>query len=243
MELAARVFPLLKGVSVKRTAAFVVVMVAGISLMLWAGWHNLRERRLAAQKAQENHVVLVPDTGTPAEGTAQGDHVGGTTTAQEEPLKGKPAPAFTLVNLDGKKVSLSDYRGRPVIVNFWATWCAPCKLEMPWFEEFRAKYAGQGFEILGIAEDDAPKDEIAKTAKRVNVSYPILLTDGKVAPAYGGVDELPTSFYIDRKGLVETETIGLASKDEVEANIKRLVGAGGEAPRTAGVVLPVGARR
>ncbi len=232
---------------VKRTAGFVAVMVAGISLMLWAGWHNLRERRLAVEKAQENHVVLVPDNGTSSasatQGGQSGDQTGGMTTAQEEPLKGKPAPAFTLVNLEGKKVSLSDYKGRPVIVNFWATWCAPCKLEMPWFEEFRAKYAGQGFEILGIAEDDAPKDEIAKTAKRVNVSYPILLTDGKVAPAYGGVDSLPTSFYIDRKGVVETETIGLASKDEVEENIKRLVETGAHAATTASVALPVGAVR
>jgi len=222
-------------------------MVAGISLMLWAGWHNLRERRLAVEKAQENHVVLVPDNGTAngssAGSAGQGDQAGGMTTAQDEPLKGKPAPAFTLVNLEGKKVSLSDYKGRPVIVNFWATWCAPCKLEMPWFEEFREKYASQGFEILGIAEDDAPKDEIAKTAKRVNVSYPILLTDGKVAPAYGGVDQLPMSFYIDRKGVVETETIGLASKDEVEANIKRLVGSGAHGPTTASVALPLGSVR
>jgi peroxiredoxin len=211
-------------------------MVAGICLMLWAGWHNLRERRLALQKAQENHVVLVPDTGGQAPDATS-------TEAAVEPLKGKFAPAFTLVNLEGKKVSLADYKGRPVIVNFWATWCAPCKLEMPWFEEFRQKYHGQGFEILGIAEDDAPKDEIAKTAKKVNVSYPILLTDGKVAPAYGGVDQLPTSFYIDRKGIVEVETIGLASKDEVEANIKKLVDSKNAAPMTAGVALPVGARR
>jgi peroxiredoxin len=216
-----------------------MVMVAGICLMLWAGWHNLRERRLALQKAQESHVVLTPDNGAKTGDLASG----GLTTAQDEPLKGKPAPAFTLVNLDGKKVSLSDYKGRPVIVNFWATWCAPCKLEMPWFEEFRQKYHGQGFEILGIAEDDAPKDEIEKTAKKINVSYPILLTDGKVAPAYGGVDSLPTSFYIDRKGVVQVETIGLASKDEVEAHIKELIGSTGTAPATAGVVLPVGAGR
>jgi thiol-disulfide isomerase/thioredoxin len=212
-------------------------MVAGICLMLWAGWHNLRERRLALEKAQENHVVLVPDGKA---GEQAGDAAAAT---PDEPLKGKPAPAFTLVNLDGKKVSLSDYKGRPVIVNFWATWCAPCKLEMPWFEEFRQKYRGQGFEILGIAEDDAPKDEIEKTAKKINVSYPILLTDGKVAPAYGGVDQLPMSFYIDRKGVVVTQTIGLASKDEVEANIKQLVDSKGVAPMTAGVALSVGAGR
>jgi len=214
-------------------------MVAGICLMLWAGWHNLRERRLALEKAQENHVVLVPDNGKSGGDPASGNM----TEAEAEPLKGKLAPGFTLVNLEGKKVSLSDYKGRPVIVNFWATWCAPCKLEMPWFEEFRQKYHGQGFEILGIAEDDAPKDEIEKTAKKINVSYPILLTDGKVAPAYGGVDQLPMSFYIDRNGVVVTQTIGLASKDEVEANIKQLVDSKGAAPMTAGVTLPVGAGR
>ena len=220
---------------VKRTGAVVFVMVAGICLMLWAGWHNLRERRLALQKAQENHVVIQHDDGSKAEVPA-----GTTSEAQEEPLKGKPAPAFTLVNLEGKKVSLADYKGRPVIVNFWATWCAPCKLEMPWFQEFRTKYSGQGFEILGIAEDEAPKDEIEKTAKKINVSYPILLTDGKVAPAYGGVDQLPMSFYIDRKGVVVTETVGLASKDEVEANIKKLI-AGNGAAATISAVLPSGA--
>lgn len=227
----------------KRTAAVVFVMVAGICLMLWAGWHNLRERRLALQKANENQVMLVPDNGPKAGDQANS----GSTTAQDDPLKGKPAPAFTLVNLNGRKVSLSDYKGRPVIVNFWATWCAPCKLEMPWFEEFRAKYSGQGFEILGIAEDDASKDEIAKTAKKIDVSYPILLNDGKVDPAYGGVDSLPTSFYIDRNGVVVTETIGLASKDEVEANIKSLIASPAQSKAataaTAGVALPIGIGR
>lgn len=227
----------------KRTAGVVAVMVAGICLMLWAGWHNLRERRHALQRAQDSHVVLVPDSGGKGAEAASGSGASEMTEQQDAPLKGKPAPAFTLVNLDGKKVSLSDYKGRPVIVNFWATWCAPCKLEMPWFEEFRQKYHGQGFEILGIAEDDAPKDEIEKTAKRINVDYPILLTDGKVAPAYGGVEELPTSFYVNRQGVVEVETVGLASKDEVEANIKKLVASQSAATRSAAVILPAGVGR
>jgi len=228
------------GAGVKKSAFFVLMMVFGISLMIWAGVYSLRARKLAAQQAQANHVVLTPD-GAAAPGAGAGS--AGETTAQDIPLKGKPAPAFTLVNLEGKKVSLADYKGRPVVVNFWATWCAPCKLEMPWFEEFRQKYQAQGFEILGIAEDDAGKDEIAKTAKKVAVTYPILLTDGKVAPAYGGVDMLPTSFYIDRKGIVTTETIGLASKDEVEANIKRLLGPDGAATASIADAVPAGVGR
>ena len=96
-------------------------------------------------------------------------------------MQGKQAPDFTLETLDGKKVSLSDYKGRPVLVNFWATWCGPCKVEMPWFEEFRKQYAAQGFEILGLADDvDAGKEKIAKVAEKTGVTYPILMTDGKV---------------------------------------------------------------
>jgi thiol-disulfide isomerase/thioredoxin len=208
------------GVGVKRSALVLTVIVAGICLMLWAGWHNLRARKLALQQAQENHMALMP----PQSGNSAGNAAGADTDGKETSLQGKAAPAFTLVDLEGKKVSLKDYKGRPVLVNFWATWCAPCKLEMPWFEEFRQKYGPQGFEILGIAEDDAGKDAIAKAVKKINVSYPILLTDQKVAPAYGGVDYLPESFYVDRDGIVQTETSGLGSKDEIEANIKRLVG-------------------
>ncbi len=208
----------------KRYALVVGLMVVGISIMLWAGWHNLRERRLAMQRAQENRVTLTPATG------------GQTSSAEYEDrphLRGKAAPGFSLVTLDGKKVSLADYKGRPVLVNFWATWCAPCKLEMPWFEQFHAQYAAQGFEILGIAEDDAGKDEIAKAVKKTGVTYPILLTDGKVAPKYGGIDYLPESFYVGRDGVVVDETAGLGSKDQIEASIRKIV-VGAPAQKVAG---------
>ena len=200
----------------KRFALVVGMMIFGISLMLWAGWHNLRDRRLAMQQARENRVELIP--------AQPGETKGGGAMPEGEPrMRGKAAPQFTLTTLDGKKVSLKEFKGRPVLVNFWATWCAPCKLEMPWFEQFEHQYGGQGLEILGIAEDDAGKDEIAKAVKKVGVTYPILLTDGKVAPAYGGVDYLPMSFYVGRDGTVVEQTAGLASKDEIEANIRKIV--------------------
>lgn len=202
----------------KRNALVLGVMIVGISLMLWAGWHNLRQRRIAMQTAEASHVVLTPAQSGKNDEASQED--------EGKRLEGKAAPGFTLTSLDGKKVSLADYKGRPVLVNFWATWCAPCKLEMPWFEQFRQQYKGQGFEILGIAEDDAGKDEIEKSVKKIGVSYPILLTDGKVAPKYGGVDYLPMSFFIDRNGIVVEETAGLASKDEIEANIKKTISSG-----------------
>jgi len=190
------------------------VMVAGIALMLWAGWHNLRERKLAMQQARDRRVVLVPEKQEEAAGDAP-------------QMRGKTAPAFSLSNLDGKKVSLADYKGRPVLVNFWATWCGPCKVEMPWFEEFRKQYAAQGFEILGLTDDaDAGKETIAKVAGRAGVSYPILLTDGKVQTAYGGLDVLPMSFYVDRKGVIVVQTAGLGSKEQIEANIRKTIASG-----------------
>jgi thiol-disulfide isomerase/thioredoxin len=196
------------------------VMVAGIALLLWAGWHNLRERKLAMQKARDNQLVLIPEK--QGQAPAQGEDNG-----LAPVMRGKHAPAFALTSLDGKKVTLADYKGRPVLVNFWATWCGPCKVEMPWFEEFRKQYASQGFEVLGLTDDaDAGTDVIAKVAHKAGVSYPILLTDGKVQTAYGGMDVLPMSFYVDRNGVVVEQTAGLGSKDQIEANIKKIVASG-----------------
>jgi thiol-disulfide isomerase/thioredoxin len=205
---------------VKRMGLVIGLMVVGISLMLWAGWHNLRERKLAMQRAQENKVELIPKDGAGMGAPGEGDG---------PKMRGKAAPAFTLTTLDGKKVSLSDYKGRPVLVNFWATWCGPCKVEMPWFEEFRKQYASQGFEILGLADDvDAGKDAIAKVATKAGVTYPILLTDGKVQTAYGGLDVLPMSFYVDKTGTIVVQTAGLGSKEDIEVNIKKTIASNGK---------------
>jgi thiol-disulfide isomerase/thioredoxin len=197
-------------------------MVVGIALLLWAGWHNLRERRKAMQEARDSRIILTP--AKPGQ-TSQAETSDGEMTGPR--MLGKVAPSFTLATLDGKKVSLSDYKGRPVLVNFWGTWCAPCKVEMPWFEEFRKQYAAQGFEILGLTDDaDAGNEAIAKVVKKTGVTYPILLTDGKVQKAYGGLDYLPVSFYVDKNGLVVDETAGLGSKDEIEAHIKKTISSG-----------------
>jgi thiol-disulfide isomerase/thioredoxin len=206
-----------------RTASVIALMAASVTLLVWAGVHNARDRRLEAQKiqqAQANKVELMP--GSQAEGSAGQDPA--------PKLQGKVAPGFTLVDLQGKKVSLADYKGKPVLVNFWATWCGPCKLEMPWFEEFSKKYQPQGLVILGLAADDAGKSVIADTARKSGVTYPILLADDKIEEAYGGVDYLPESFYVDRQGKVLIETAGVSSegggKDEIEANIRKLVAGG-----------------
>jgi thiol-disulfide isomerase/thioredoxin len=206
-----------------RSAAVLAAMVAAIGLLIWAGVHNARERKLAMQRvndAKASQAMLM-----------KGD-ASGADQSMAPRLQGKLAPGFSLVDLDGKKVALADLKGKPVLVNFWATWCAPCKLEMPWFEEFHQKYGSQGLVILGIAADEAPQKVIGESAKKLGVTYPILLTDDKVADAYGGVDYLPESFYVDRTGKVLIETAGMSDgqggKDEIEANIKKLLASGAE---------------
>ncbi len=209
----------------RRGALVLVAMVVVVTLLIWSGVHNARSRKLAMQEANDkaaSQAMLIPA------GKAGGDDGSG----PEPKLQGKVAPGFALVDLDGKKVSLADYKGKPVLVNFWATWCGPCKIEMPWFEEFHTKYAGQGLVILGVASDDASKTLIASTAHKLGVTYPVLLKDDKVESAYGGVDFLPESFYVGKDGTVLLETAGLSSegggKDEIEANIKKLLAAGGQ---------------
>jgi thiol-disulfide isomerase/thioredoxin len=140
-------------------------------------------------------------------------------------LTGKPAPAFRLQSLDGKLVQLSDFKGRPVLLNFWATWCQPCKVEMPWFEEFQSKYAGDGLEVIGIAtRDDSSRASIANFANEVGAHYTILLGDESVATAYGGVPLLPSTIYVNRDGVVVSRAYGLRSRSEIEDDIKLALG-------------------
>lgn len=200
-------------------------MLAAIALLFWAGVHNLRARRAAIEA---NHIELQSTDGSLTPGNADN---AAPPDFQGANLRGKPAPAFTLTDTDGKKVSLSDLKGHPVIVNFWATWCGPCKLEMPWFQEFATKYKPQGLVILGLSQDDGISPaEVAHAAKKIGVSYPVLMPDGKdiVAKSYGGVDYLPETFYVDRSGTVVSVNAGAPSKDQMEAEIQSIVGIAGQ---------------
>jgi peroxiredoxin len=132
-----------------------------------------------------------------------------------------PAPDFTLQSLDGKTMRLSDFRGKAVLLNFWATWCGPCKIEMPWFVELQNQYAAQGFQIVGVAMDDASKEDISKFAKDMGVNYPILIGKESVGDEYGGVPALPESFLIGRDGKIVDKILGLRGKAEIEDAIKK----------------------
>jgi thiol-disulfide isomerase/thioredoxin len=205
-----------------RKAILLFIMAAGISLIVWSGVQNLRQRRHAAQLQQAQRVDLIPGksatAGAPAPDSPEA----------ASPLRGKPAPPFTLVDLDGKKVSLSDFKGHPLVVNFWGTYCAPCKLEMPWLEEFSKKYASNGFEVVGVTYDsEVGKDTISKDTHKLGVTYPILLSDPKAEKDYLSDSEvLPMSFYVDRAGKIIDVTAGLGSKDDLEAMVKKTIAAG-----------------
>ena len=131
------------------------------------------------------------------------------------------APDFSLESLDGKTMRLSDLRGKAVLLNFWATWCGPCKIEMPWFVELQNRYASQGLQIVGVAMDDASKEDIGKFAKEMGVNYPILIGKESVGDEYGGVPALPESFLIGRDGKIVDKIIGLRGKAEIEDSVKK----------------------
>ena len=144
---------------------------------------------------------------------------GGTSTIG--PRASSLAPDFTLESLDGKTMRLSDLRGKAVLLNFWATWCGPCKIEMPWFVDLQKEYGPQGLQIVGVAMDDASKQDIAKFAKEMGVNYPILIGKEAVGDAYGGVQFLPESFFIGRDGKIVDKVFGLKGKGEIADAIKK----------------------
>ena len=135
-------------------------------------------------------------------------------------VHGQAAPDFQLQALDGNNMKLSDLRGKAVLLNFWATWCGPCKIEMPWFVELQKQYGPQGLQIVGVAMDDSSTEDITKFVKEMGVNYPILLGKESVGQSYGGVGVLPTTFFIDRDGKFVAREFGLQSRSVFVDHIK-----------------------
>lgn len=151
-------------------------------------------------------------------------HKNGTPAPISGQIRGQVAPDFELKSLEGKDVKLSDLRGKAVLLNFWATYCGPCKIEMPWFVELQKEYGPQGFQIVGVAMDDASTEDISRFAKDMGVNYPILLGKEAVGDSYGGVNVLPTTFFIDRDGKLVAREFGLQSRSVFVDHIKQALG-------------------
>ena len=135
--------------------------------------------------------------------------------------KSSDAPDFTLEQLDGKSMRLSDLRGKAVLLNFWATWCGPCKIETPWLVELQNQYGHDGLQVVGVEMGDDGKDEITKFMKDMGMNYPVLIGKEAVGEAYGGVPALPETFFIGRDGKIVDKIIGLKGKGEIEDSIKK----------------------
>jgi cytochrome c biogenesis protein CcmG/thiol:disulfide interchange protein DsbE len=144
-----------------------------------------------------------------------------------EPQKGSVAPDFSLKSLpDGKELRLSSLRGKAVLLNFWATWCEPCKIEMPSLVDLQKKYGPQGLQIVGVAMDDADDKEISSFAHKMGVNYLVLRGTEKVGGLYGGVTRLPMTYYLDRSGKVVDATMGMADEATLDDAIKRALAQG-----------------
>lgn len=135
----------------------------------------------------------------------------------------RPAPAWTLKNVDGREVRSVDFKGKVVLVDFWATWCPPCRKEMPAYEALHKKYADRGLVILGLSLDELEPAEVKRFGETMKVSYPLIMADGTVAEKFGGIEALPTTFLIDREGNIRHVKVGLTDMAAYEKLILSLL--------------------
>lgn len=135
----------------------------------------------------------------------------------------KKAPEFELQDKDGNTVRLADYRDKVVVIDFWATWCGPCKAEMPWLIELSKKYQEEGLVVLGISMDSDGWTTVKPFIEKMGVSYPILKGTKRVAYLYGDVDALPVAFFVDRQQKVAAIHLGALSRKQFEQTVRSLL--------------------
>ncbi|HKW29006.1 MAG TPA: TlpA disulfide reductase family protein [Verrucomicrobiae bacterium] len=182
---------------------------------------NTVVRRVNSASARKCAVVCVAAIGIAwltAVSLAHGAEITGKDPAG---ASGEAAPDFALTNLAGKTVRLSDFKGKIVLLDFWATWCAPCQEEIPSFVQLQKQYSGRGFTVLGIALDDDGAAVVKPLAQKLDVNYPLVIGDTQVAARYGGIQAVPTAFLIGRDGRILKTFVGPRSKSEWEQTIQR----------------------
>jgi peroxiredoxin len=133
------------------------------------------------------------------------------------------AADFSLKSADGVSHELSKYKGKVVLVNFWATWCGPCRAEIPDFVEAYSKYKGKGFEIIGISLDQDGWTKVTPFAKQNKINYPVVLGTEQVVENYGGIEAIPTTFLVDKNGTIVDKHVGTMTLKLLESKLKPLL--------------------
>jgi thiol-disulfide isomerase/thioredoxin len=147
-----------------------------------------------------------------------------TTKAAKASVEYPPAPGFTLTSLSGDKIDLQEYKGKVVLLDFWATWCGPCRIEIPGFVQLQNHYGSQGLAIVGVSMDDSP-EPVRKFYQDFRMNYPVAMGTDKLGMLYGGIFGLPTSFLIGRDGRIYAKHVGLTDASVFESEIKELLAA------------------
>ena len=156
--------------------------------------------------------------------TALGLLLVGLLVASCAPAK-KKAPDFNLMDMNDKPVRLSDYQGKVVILDFWATWCGPCRSGIPDLNALYSDYRSKGLEILGISVDEGGKGKVLEGMQEhsITINYPILIATEEVQKSYGGIEAIPTTFILDKEGNIVAKYVGLQDKETFEKQLKKLM--------------------
>jgi cytochrome c biogenesis protein CcmG, thiol:disulfide interchange protein DsbE len=152
------------------------------------------------------------------------DPSGSVIVVERHPLVGQPAPEFTLQGFDGRALSLADYRGRPLLINFWASYCGPCRIEFPLFKQARDRYAAQGLEILGVVFHDDREDAARAFHREQAATWPAMYDPANAVGQSYRVLALPTTFYVDRSGVVRRVSFGPPPSGTLDQHLAEIIG-------------------
>ena len=204
----------------QRTWVFGAVGVMCAAILTFPVTRAFAQRCVDACVDQTSRVSGLLLRGFSSSGTAS---TGLTSSGAKSARDRKMAPDFALADSSGKTVRLSDFRGRAVLLNFWATWCAPCKLEIPWFIEFKHSYRDRDFAVVGVSMDEDGWKVVNPYIENVKVNYPVVIGNDDVSRSFGGVESLPATLLIDKVGRIASLHVGLYGKSDYEAEIKALL--------------------
>lgn len=218
-----------------RCGAFLLVL--SVVLIALGSCSKKTEDRVARDSAPARELGQVEaeeglDAETPSPGqtlTLPGGRVPATEEESQPPRRsGRKAPDFALANLDGQTVRLSDFRGRIVLIDFWATWCRPCLMEIPHLIELYNEYGRDGFAVVGISVDQKGESVVRPFVKRMAIPYPIVMGNPTIVHKYGPIRGIPTAFLVDAEGYIVAKYEGYREKSVFESEIRRLLSQGPE---------------